>query len=46
MGVGHALWPHFMENHLVAGLGQLPSRFTAGQAAADDMHGLTRICHR
>ena len=30
-----------MENHLVAGLGQLPSRFTAGQAAADDMYGLT-----
>ena len=40
MGVGHALWPHFIENHLVAGLGQLPSRFTAGQAAADDVNAV------
>ena len=39
MGCGLGERPHLMQDHGNAGRGDLPSRFAAGESAADDMNG-------
>ena len=36
---GHPVGPHLVQDHRDAGIGDLPGRFRAGEARADDMHG-------
>jgi hypothetical protein len=39
MGLRHPLWAHLMKNHANARIRDLPGRFRAGKAAADDVKG-------
>jgi hypothetical protein len=38
MGFGHPVRSHFVKNDGNSGIGDLPGRFRAGKAGADDMH--------
>ena len=40
MGLCHPSGPHLVQDDAYAGSGDLPGSFGAGQARADDMHGL------
>ena len=43
VGGGFALWPHLVQGHRDAGFGELPGGFGTGQAAADNMNGLSYL---
>ena len=40
--VGHPVRPHLVQHHGNAGIGDLPGGFRAGEARANDVHGLKR----
>ena len=49
VGLGHPVGAHFVEDYADACTGNLPGRFRAGEAGADDMHGFRwrwDACHR
>jgi len=42
VGLGHSVRPHLVQHHTDSGIGDLPGGFRAGEARADDVHGLRR----
>jgi len=40
MRFGHPVGPHLVQDHRDSRFGNLPGRFRAGEAGADNMHGL------